>query len=72
MQGKPVANKDNVKEAKKLIDHLPCYITFQWVKGHNGDKYNELVDTLAGEERMALRDREENKTKHNDKNRKDI
>jgi ribonuclease HI len=22
-------------------------VTFQWVKGHNGDHYNELVDKLA-------------------------
>lgn len=32
-----------------LYDSLSkkCNIQFIWVKGHNGDKYNELVDILA-------------------------
>lgn len=27
-------------------------IRFTWVKGHNGDHYNELVDKLAGERKI--------------------
>jgi len=30
---------DSVTKGKKIV--------FTWVKGHNGDKYNEMVDVLA-------------------------
>ena len=46
----------NVKRAKKNLDLINLYhhcaanlksVEFVWVKGHNGDKYNELVDSMA-------------------------
>jgi ribonuclease HI len=30
-------------------------IEFVWVRGHNGDKYNEMVDVLANEGRCSVR-----------------
>ena len=46
----------NVKKPKKNLDLISLYhhsasglksIEFRWVKGHNGDKYNEKVDSMA-------------------------
>lgn len=46
----------NVKKPKKNLELINLYhhcasnlnsIEFRWVKGHNGDKYNELVDSMA-------------------------
>jgi ribonuclease HI len=46
----------NVKKPKKNLDLINLYhhcashlksIEFRWVKGHNGDEYNELVDSMA-------------------------
>ena len=45
-----------VKKAKKNLDLINLYhhcaaklksVEFVWVKGHNGDKYNEIVDSMA-------------------------
>lgn len=45
-----------VKKAKKNLDLINLYhhcaaklknIEFVWVKGHNGNKYNEIVDSMA-------------------------
>lgn len=30
-------------------------IIFKWVKGHNGDKYNEECDKMAGERMLEIR-----------------
>lgn len=30
------------------------YVHFEWVKGHNGDEYNELVDSMANGEYMRM------------------
>ena len=46
-QKKPVANRDIWEP---LIDEYlrqPDRLSFQWVKGHSGDKMNDLVDALA-------------------------
>lgn len=46
----------NVKKPKKNLDLIQLYhnhasglksIEFRWVKGHNGDEYNEKVDSMA-------------------------
>lgn len=43
--GKPVLNDDLWKE---LLTQLNCHkITFQWIKGHAGHKFNERCDFLA-------------------------
>ena len=44
----PVANRD-IWEPIVDIYRNRDDITFQWVKGHNGDRYNDLVDLLAVE-----------------------
>lgn len=39
----------------ELVDELSKHkYTFNWVKGHNGDKYNEMCDKLAVEERDKM------------------
>lgn len=46
----------NVKNVDfwKQIDNLLCVVDaeFDWVKGHNGSKWNELADSLANEGRV--------------------
>lgn len=41
----PVKNLDLWKELDKLTAQRKC--TFIWVKGHNGNQYNELCDQMA-------------------------
>lgn len=41
-QKKPVKNQDLWKRLLFIRDMLT--INFEWVKGHNGDKFNEMVD----------------------------
>jgi ribonuclease HI len=46
----PVKNQDLWKELD-LLSHTPdTAVTWQWVKGHAGIKYNELCDSLCGKE----------------------
>lgn len=42
---KPVKNNDLWQELD--IECQKHQITWQWVKGHNGNKYNEIADNLA-------------------------
>jgi ribonuclease HI len=42
---KPVKNKELWQELAIL--NSKHHINWQWVKGHSGDKYNEIVDDLA-------------------------
>jgi ribonuclease HI len=46
-QGQPVANRDlwELLFALALAPKVP--ITWQWVKGHSGDQWNDVVDQLA-------------------------
>jgi ribonuclease HI len=37
---------DKISTGKKII--------FEWVKGHNGDKYNEIVDKIAYSEAKSV------------------
>jgi ribonuclease HI len=48
-QGKPVANRDLWEPLLKLALDDSRPVTFSWVKGHSGDKMNDLVDRLATE-----------------------
>lgn len=45
-------NTDLWAEFDQLIDNR-C-IRFEWVRGHNGNEYNELVDKIAREEARKL------------------
>jgi len=46
-QGKPVANRDlwELLFAIALASHVD--VRWQWVRGHSGDHWNEVVDQLA-------------------------
>ena len=48
-QGKPVANRDLWEEILDLALDPAREVTFEWVKGHSGDRMNDLVDRLATE-----------------------
>jgi ribonuclease HI len=41
----PVANDDLWRELVDLVNRLD--VRFRWVKGHSGDRLNDLVDRLA-------------------------
>ena len=43
--GGPVRNQDLWKEMDDLLKERTC--TFQWVRGHNGNPYNEKCDKIA-------------------------
>ena len=46
-QRKPVANRDLWEPLLALaLDGVPG-VRFEWVKGHSGDRWNDLVDQLA-------------------------
>ncbi len=46
-QGKPVANRDLWELLLELALDPGRRVTFEWVKGHSGDRMNDLVDSLA-------------------------
>lgn len=48
-QRKPVANRDRWEPLIALYRARPGDITFRWVKGHSGDRMNDVVDALAVE-----------------------
>ena len=58
--GWKTASKQPVKNAdlwQQLLDAEKRHeVDWRWVKGHNGDKYNEIADTLATSAAKALRD----------------
>jgi ribonuclease HI len=47
-QGKPVANRDLWEQLVPLV-LARGDVTFSWVKGHSGDRMNDVVDLLAVE-----------------------
>ncbi|MDA8312600.1 MAG: ribonuclease HI [Actinomycetota bacterium] len=46
-QGKPVANRDLWEPLLALALDPAVPVRFQWVKGHSGDRWNDVVDDLA-------------------------
>ena len=46
-QGKPVANQDLWQDLLALALDPARPVTFEWVKGHSGDRMNDVVDQLA-------------------------
>jgi ribonuclease HI len=46
-QGKPVANQDLWKVLLELALDPGRAVSFEWVKGHSGDRMNDVVDLLA-------------------------
>lgn len=51
-KGKAIPNSDLWRKLNKLIE--PHTIDWHWVKGHSGNHYNEIVDKLATEARLAI------------------
>ena len=47
--GKPVANRDLWESLFALVLDGERLVTFCWVKGHSGDRWNDVVDLLAVE-----------------------
>jgi len=45
--GKPVANRDLWEPLLQLALDGGYQVTFRWVKGHSGDRWNDAVDALA-------------------------
>jgi ribonuclease HI len=46
-QNKPVANRDLWEPLIELALDPAHQITWRWVKGHSGDRWNDVVDQLA-------------------------
>jgi ribonuclease HI len=46
-QNKPVANRDLWEPLLELALGPDVPVTFRWVKGHSGDRWNDRVDELA-------------------------
>ncbi|HTX63144.1 MAG TPA: ribonuclease H [Acidimicrobiales bacterium] len=46
-QGKPVANRDLWEPLLALALDQTMPVRFEWVKGHSGDRWNDVVDELA-------------------------
>jgi len=46
-QNKPVANQDLWEPLIELAVASDTRVTFRWVKGHSGDRWNDRVDELA-------------------------
>lgn len=56
-EGEPVKNIPLLKDLQaEMARHHR--VTATWVKGHSGDKYNELADKLAGEASMRVKERQ--------------
>ncbi|MFT4200787.1 ribonuclease HI [Gordonia sp. (in: high G+C Gram-positive bacteria)] len=53
---KPVKNVDLWQ--RLIVEESRHQVTWKWVKGHNGDYYNEIADELATSAAKELRDGE--------------
>lgn len=47
---KAKANTDLIEQFAKNVEQKNLDVAFSWVRGHNGDKYNEIVDKMANDE----------------------
>ena len=55
-QGKPVANRDLWEQLLAVVLDRGD-VTFSWVKGHSGDRMNDVVDLLAVEAALTQQGR---------------
>ena len=55
--GEPVKNAELFKQLLDLCKRHD--VTWEWVKGHNGDIYNEIADELARKASASLKEIEE-------------
>jgi len=53
-QRKPVANRDLWEPLIELAVSSTRLVTFRWVKGHSGNRWNDFVDQLAVESAASL------------------
>lgn len=57
-------NRKRISNSVKNSDLIHLYrkeaaqkkVTFEWVKGHNGDRYNEIVDSMANGEYNKMKE----------------
>jgi ribonuclease HI len=54
-QRAPVANRDLWEPLLELALAPGAAVSFQWVKGHSGDQWNDFVDELAVAAAVAAR-----------------
>ena len=47
-------NLDQVALYRRLVAERNIKVTFEWVRGHNGDVYNELCDQMARREYQKM------------------
>ena len=58
------AHRKRISDSVKNSDLIHLYrkeaaqkkVTFEWVKGHNGDRYNEIVDSMANGEYNKMKE----------------
>lgn len=44
------ANTDLIKQFFDIVESKSLNISFEWVRGHNGNEWNEMVDKMANDE----------------------
>ena len=49
-------NLELIQSIDAAISSRPGGVTFEWVRGHRGDQFNERADELAGIAARAVRD----------------
>ncbi len=54
--GTPVKNVELVRAIDAAIAERPGPVRFRWVRGHVGNEFNEMADSLAGKAARAARD----------------
>ncbi|QDQ98548.1 ribonuclease H family protein [Tomitella fengzijianii] len=54
--GSPVKNVELVRAIDSAISERSGPVRFRWVRGHVGNEFNEMADTLAGKAARAARD----------------